>query len=77
MRSIAPTTTSSRDRLNRRRPAGSGRAANERMSTDANKRIVQRFVDDVLAAGRVEAIDEIVAPDFVSHTWDMTDAGRE
>jgi steroid delta-isomerase-like uncharacterized protein len=47
------------------------------MSTDANKRIVQRFVDDVLAAGRVEAIDELVAPDFVSHTWDMTDAGRD
>ena len=42
-----------------------------------NKRLVQRFVDEVLAAGRVETIDELVAPDFVSHTWDMTDAGRD
>ncbi len=47
------------------------------MSTDTNKRIVQRFVDEVLSVGRVESIDELVAPDFVSHTWDMTDAGRD
>jgi steroid delta-isomerase-like uncharacterized protein len=47
------------------------------MSTDLNKRLVQRFVNEVLAAGRVEAIDELVAADFVSHTWAMTDAGRD
>ena len=47
------------------------------MSTDDNKRLVKRFVDEVLASGRVDAIDELVAPDFVSHTWDMTDAGRD
>jgi steroid delta-isomerase-like uncharacterized protein len=47
------------------------------MSTDDNERIVRRFVDEVLAAGRVEAVDELVAPDFVSHTWDMTEAGRD
>lgn len=47
------------------------------MSTDANKQVVERFVHEVLAGGRVEAIDELVAPDFVSHTWDMTDAGRD
>jgi steroid delta-isomerase-like uncharacterized protein len=47
------------------------------MSTDDNKRHVTRFVDEVLAGGRVDAIDELVAPDFVSHTWDMTDAGRD
>ena len=47
------------------------------MSTDDNKRLVERFVDEVLASGRVDAIDELVAPDFVSHTWDMTDAGRD
>ena len=47
------------------------------MSTDDNKRLVERFVDEVLASGRVDAIDELVAPDFVSHTWDKTDAGRD
>jgi steroid delta-isomerase-like uncharacterized protein len=47
------------------------------MSTDDNKRTVRRFVDEVLAAGRVDAIDELVAPDFVSHTWGTTDTGRD
>jgi steroid delta-isomerase-like uncharacterized protein len=47
------------------------------MSTDDNKRLVRRFVDEVLAGGRVEPIDELVAADFVSHTWDMTEAGRD
>ena len=47
------------------------------MSTDANKQLVERFVHEVLAGGQVDAIDELVAPDFVSHTWDMTDAGRD
>ena len=47
------------------------------MSTDENKRLVQRFVDEVLAGGRVESIDELLAENFVSHTWGMTDAGRD
>ena len=47
------------------------------MSTDANKQLVERFVREVLAGGQVDAIDELVGPDFVSHTWDMTDAGRD
>jgi steroid delta-isomerase-like uncharacterized protein len=47
------------------------------MSSGANERLVERFVDEVLAKGRVDVIDELVAPDFVSHTWDMTDAGRD
>jgi steroid delta-isomerase-like uncharacterized protein len=47
------------------------------MSTGENKRLVQRFVDEVLAGGRVDSIDELVADDFVSHTWGMTDAGRD
>ena len=47
------------------------------MTTDMDKRLVRRFVDEVLAGGRVATIDELVAPDFVSHTWGMTDAGRD
>jgi steroid delta-isomerase-like uncharacterized protein len=47
------------------------------MSTNANKELVERFVLEVLAGGRVDSIDELVAPDFVSHTWDMTDGGRD
>jgi steroid delta-isomerase-like uncharacterized protein len=47
------------------------------MSADGNKEVVKRFIGEVLAGGRAEPIDELVAPDFVSHTWDMTEAGRD
>ncbi|MGH2402235.1 MAG: ester cyclase [Candidatus Limnocylindria bacterium] len=46
------------------------------MNTDDNKDLVRRFVDEIFVAGRVEAIDELVAPDFVSHTWGFTEDGR-
>lgn len=47
------------------------------MSTNDDKDLVRRFVDEIFVAGRVEAIDELVAPDFVSHTFGFTDDGRE
>jgi len=46
------------------------------MSTDENKRLVKRFVDEVFGQGQLESIDELVAPDFVSHTFGFTDDGR-
>jgi steroid delta-isomerase-like uncharacterized protein len=46
------------------------------MSTDENKRLVKRFVDEVFGQGRLDSIDELVAPDFVSHTFRFTDDGR-
>lgn len=46
------------------------------MSTDENKRLVKRFVDEVFGLGRPDSIDELVAPDFVSHTFGFTDDGR-
>ena len=46
------------------------------MNTDENKRLVKRFVDEVFGQGQVESIDELVAPDFVSHTFGFTDDGR-
>ena len=39
--------------------------------------IARRVVEDIFALGRLEAIDELVAPDFVSHTFSFTDDGRE
>ncbi|TAM57274.1 MAG: hypothetical protein EPN50_09160, partial [Chloroflexota bacterium] len=45
------------------------------MSTDANKRLVQRFVEEIFIEGRPEAIDELVAPDFVSPTFGIADDG--
>jgi len=46
------------------------------MSTDENKRLVKRFVDEVFGQGQLDSIDELVAPDFVSHTFGFTDDGR-
>jgi steroid delta-isomerase-like uncharacterized protein len=45
-------------------------------STDPGA-LARRFVDEIFVRGRLEAIDELVAPDFVSHTWSFTDDGRE
>jgi steroid delta-isomerase-like uncharacterized protein len=45
------------------------------VGTDDNRTLVRRFVDAVLERGDVAAIDELVAPEFVSHTWGITENG--
>lgn len=45
------------------------------MSTDTNKKLVRRFVDEIFVKGNPAAIDELVAPDFVSHSWGITEDG--
>lgn len=44
-------------------------------TTDANKALVRRFVEEIFALGRADAVDELVAHDFVSHTFGITDDG--
>ena len=39
------------------------------MDTEANKQLVRQFVAEVFEARRADAVDEMVADDFVSHTW--------
>jgi steroid delta-isomerase-like uncharacterized protein len=46
------------------------------MSTDDNKRLVRRFVQEIFAQGKVESVDALVAPDFVSHTFGIADDGQ-
>jgi predicted ester cyclase len=36
-------------------------------STEANKAMVRRFVDEVMNQGKVDVIDELVATDYVEH----------
>src|SRR5947209_19185021 len=36
------------------------------MSTDENKAVVRRFIDEVLIGGDLEAIDEVLAPNYVN-----------
>ncbi len=44
------------------------------MATDIelNKAIVRRFVAEIFEAGRIAAVDELVAEDFASHSWPST-----
>lgn len=44
---------------------------------EENKAVVRRFIDDVFVAGRPEAVDELVADDFVPHTWGAMAQGRD
>jgi predicted ester cyclase len=38
------------------------------VSTEENKALVRRFVDEVQSAGNIDAIDEICSPEFVNHS---------
>jgi steroid delta-isomerase-like uncharacterized protein len=42
------------------------------MTTDDNKALVRRFIDEIFVRGRKEAVDELLADDFVAHTWPST-----
>ena len=39
---------------------------------EAHKAIVRRFVEEIFVAGRADAVDELVAEDFVPHGWPST-----
>jgi steroid delta-isomerase-like uncharacterized protein len=45
-------------------------------SVESNKQVVERFVREVLQQGSKPAVDQLVAPDFVSHSWPSTGDGR-
>jgi steroid delta-isomerase-like uncharacterized protein len=47
------------------------------MTVEANKALVRRFIEEVFERGNLEAVDELVADDFVPHTWPSTGAGRD
>jgi len=46
------------------------------MGIDENKELVRRFVEEVFQNGNRGAVDELVAEDFVPHTWPSTGDGR-
>jgi steroid delta-isomerase-like uncharacterized protein len=43
------------------------------MTTDENKALVRRFISEVFEQGRLEAVDELCADDFIGHTWGNAD----
>jgi steroid delta-isomerase-like uncharacterized protein len=46
------------------------------MSTDTNKDLVRRFVDEIFVKGNAGAVDDLLATDFTSHTFPSTGDGR-
>jgi steroid delta-isomerase-like uncharacterized protein len=44
---------------------------------EQNKAVVDRFIREVFVEGRPEAVDELVADDFVPHTWGQMAEGRD
>jgi steroid delta-isomerase-like uncharacterized protein len=46
------------------------------MTIEENKALVRRFVDEIFVQGRPEAVDELLADDFVPHTWLFTGDGK-
>ena len=47
------------------------------MSTEDNKAIVRRFIDEAFVKGRPDALDEIVSEDFTPRTWPSVEPGIE
>ena len=43
---------------------------------EQNKAIATRFVEEIFVRGSFEAVDELLADDFVGHTWPSTGDGR-
>ena len=47
------------------------------MSTEQNKDVVRRFIDEVFAKCNVDAADELATPDFTPHSWPGVEPGIE
>ena len=43
------------------------------MTIEDNKALVRRFISEIFEQGRVEAVDELCADDFIGHTWGNAD----
>lgn len=39
------------------------------MTIEENKALIRRFISEVFERGHLEAVDELVADDFIGHTW--------
>ena len=46
------------------------------MGLNENKETVRRFVDEIFVQGNADAVDELVAEDFIPHTWPYSGDGR-
>jgi steroid delta-isomerase-like uncharacterized protein len=54
--------------------AGGASATNDTISH--NRRLIRRYFEEVWNAGRLETLDEILAPDYVNHTPSVPNPAR-
>lgn len=47
------------------------------MSTDENKAIVRRFIDEAFVRGNPDPLDDLVSEDFTPRTWPSVEPGVE
>ena len=49
----------------------------DKRGREANKALAKRFIEEIFEEGRVEALEELVDPDFVGHSGPSGDTDRE
>jgi steroid delta-isomerase-like uncharacterized protein len=47
------------------------------LTTDANKALVRRFIDEIFLERRFDAVDELLTDDFTPHTWGKVEPGKD
>ena len=47
------------------------------VTTQTNKAVVRRLIDEVFVGGRTGAVDELLTDDFTAHTWGPMEPGRD
>ena len=56
---------------------GTSTLLNDQIHLSAMKALARRFVEEIFVAGNTAAIDELVAPEFTSSTFGITENGPE
>ena len=47
------------------------------MTIEGNKVLVRRFIDEIFLQGKPEAVDELLADDFMPHNWGKAGSGKK
>jgi len=46
-------------------------------TTEQNKAVVRRFIDEIFLGGNFDSVDELLTEDFTPHTWGSMQPGRD
>jgi steroid delta-isomerase-like uncharacterized protein len=51
--------------------------AHATLTTEDNKALVRRFIDEVFLGRRFDAVDDLLTDDFTPHTWGRVEPGKD